>query len=118
MAGEWKAGSIVLFGRIEIFLRIQHARQRAQSQIELVDGGGASASRTAFGAWPGVTAKVVEGVKRDVPPRGGGDEGLRTPMRRQRQPQMIGFRVGLDLEAGKAFGRHLLAPLRVDSLQA
>ena len=44
------------------FLRGQHSRQRAQRGIELLDRRGASASRTAFGAWPGLAAKVVDGV--------------------------------------------------------
>ena len=38
-------------------------------------------------------------------------------MRRQRQPEMIGFGVGLDLEPGEGLCRHLLAPRRVDPLQ-
>ena len=35
--------------------------KRTQRKVELVDQS-RSASRTAFGAWPGVMAKVVDGV--------------------------------------------------------
>ncbi len=38
-------------------------------------------------------------------------------MRRQRQPQVVGFAVGLDFPAGKIFDGHLLALRRVDALQ-
>ena len=59
---ERNARSIALFGRIEIFLRGQHSRQRTQAGSSCSVEGAPSASRTALGAWPGVTAKVVEGV--------------------------------------------------------
>jgi hypothetical protein len=52
-----------LFGRSEIILpRIQHPGQRAKTAIELIHRCHPNASVTAFGAWPGVTAKVVDGV--------------------------------------------------------
>ncbi|WP_214018959.1 hypothetical protein, partial [Escherichia coli] len=55
--------------------------------------------------------------QRDIAARCGGDQGLRAPMRRQGQPEMIGLRVGLDLEIGQMLRRDLLAAAGVDPLQ-
>lgn len=79
--------------------------------------GAASASLTAFGAWPGETAKVVEGVSAIIAPGRGRDEALRAPMRRQGQPQVVASVIGLDLEPGEALRRQLLACAGVAALQ-
>ena len=52
-----------------------------------------------------MTAKVVEGVNAMSRLAAARDGRLRVPVRRQRQPQMIAFPVGLDFESRMAIGR-------------
>ena len=108
-----------LFGRIRNPLP-SHSTGPASvrsGRLELLDRGRGQRQPDGVRRMPGADREGRRRRQRDVPPGGGGDEGLRAPVRRQRQPQMIGFAVGLDLEAGKVFGGDLLALLRVDPLQ-
>ena len=87
------------------------------ARIELFDAGRGQRQPYRIRRMAGAHRKGRRGRQRDVAAGRGGDESLRAPVRRQRQPQMVGFGIGLDLEAGKPLGCHLLAPLRVDPLQ-
>ena len=81
---EWPAretrGSIALFGRIEIFFRGQHSRERAQRQIELLGAGGAERQADGVGGMAGAHGEGGRRGQRDVAPGRGGDECLRAPM--------------------------------------
>jgi hypothetical protein len=116
MAGELKA--VRLFRRIEIlFLRIQNGRKRAQRRFELFDRRRGQGQPDRVRGVTGAGGECRRWRQRDIAPGCGGDECLRTPVRGQSEPEVIGLAVGLDLESGKAAGRNFLALLRIASLQ-
>ena len=107
------------FGRIEIVLPgIQHRGQCAQADIELIHC--RSRQRQPYGVrrMAGRDGEGRRGRQRNVAPGRGSDEGLRAPVRRQRQPQMIGFFVRLDFESRKTIGRQFLTRARIEALQS
>ena len=107
------SGKRALLGEVEIvLLRAQNVGKRTQRRSSWSIGGAASASRTAFGAWPGVMAKVVDGVSAMSRRAAAATKVCERQCVRQRQPEMIGLVVRLDLEACETFGRDLLAALR------
>ena len=118
-SGEGDRSRIDLFRRIEIFfLRAQHSRQRTQAGVELIHRRRGQRQPHRVGCVPGRYREGRGRRQRDVAAGGGGDEGLRAPVRRQRQPEMIGFGVGLDFETGEAFRRDLLTPAGIDAFQS
>ena len=104
VAGQMRRAD--LFGRIEILLGgAQYSRQRPQCGLQLLQGRRPQRQPDRVRRVPGGNRESRRRRQRDVAPRGRRNEGLRAPMRRQRQPEMIGFGVGLDLEPGEGFCR-------------
>ncbi len=97
-----------------LFVGAQHSRQRAQSRIELIDGRSGQRQPYRVRRVSGTDCKGRRRRQCDVAAGRGGNECLRPPVRRQCQPQMIGFRIGLDFEAGEPLGCDLLTALRID----
>src|SRR6266540_5081514 len=88
VAGERNTRSVALLGRIDVFSRRQHSRERSQRQIELLGAGGAERQADGVGSMAGDHGEGGRRGQGDVAPGRGRDESLRAPMLGQSEPEM------------------------------